>query len=445
MSVESLIKPQISIVLPTHNSERYVRKTIDSLRGQSFSNYELIIVDSSTEDETSEILKEYSTFDKRIRLIDDSNGSYGHKINVGIDKAKAEFFVIVESDDIVEKRYLEKLYQAINKDNLDFVKCDFAYFSEGEKLYFTEQHHCTQENYNRTINLKDEIEFRRTATNHIWTGIYRTAFLRKHDIRLNESAGASYQDTGFSVLCNLYANKISFIEDVLYFYRQDNEDSSVKDEKKYMCVVEEFDWIYRQLSARKLMDEECLAYVEMCKKDAFIWNANRLNATYRNLFFVNLTNKGVDPGFINIIRANVRETDPLNMNKTQLIFLLQALLANKKIIIWGYNKIGRFIQKVDCDFGINHVVKMCDSDEKKRNDNALIYSPDQVIKEYVDAYYIIAARKSGSDMKRQLLDNGIMESQVMVIDKNIYTFDYELLNREELAQIMAKAIAEVFV
>ena len=119
---------EITVVVPTHNSEKYIQSVLDSILKQSYQNFEVIIVDSSTSDATQLIISNYEKKDFRIRKIIDSNSSYGHKINVGIERARGSFIAIVESDDLINEGYLEELYKAILRTGVDFVKCDFCYY-----------------------------------------------------------------------------------------------------------------------------------------------------------------------------------------------------------------------------------------------------------------------------------------------------------------------------
>lgn len=91
--------PFFSIIVPVYNVEKYVRKCIDSIRVQSFGNFECILIDDGSTDGSSQICDEYAGQDKRIRVYHKQNGGLSDARNVGITNAQGEFLVFVDSDD----------------------------------------------------------------------------------------------------------------------------------------------------------------------------------------------------------------------------------------------------------------------------------------------------------------------------------------------------------
>ncbi len=277
--------PKISLIVTTHNSEKYIEKALESARVQSLDDIEIICVDSSTEDSTPQILNQSALEDSRIRVVNDSNSSYGHKINVGIDEARGKYLVILEADDLLKKDSLKVLWDAACRHNhqLDFIKAEFVEFysdgKENDKVY-----HYSEAEYDKVFDFQENTCLWAMSWNHIWTGLYKLDFLRKNNIRLHESPGASYQDTGFSILCNIYARKVCFIPDTVYMYRVDNEESSVKNNEKYLLVKEEFDWAQAQLQERKLLNERNYREYKSFKRESYEWNMSRLSGEYKVKF-----------------------------------------------------------------------------------------------------------------------------------------------------------------
>ena len=111
---------KVSVIIPLHNSEKYISECIESILQQTLSEIELICIDSST-DGTREILKEYQKKDARIRILEDENSSYGHKLNIGIQRAEGSYVSVVESDDYIEKGMLGALYEIAARNRVDFL------------------------------------------------------------------------------------------------------------------------------------------------------------------------------------------------------------------------------------------------------------------------------------------------------------------------------------
>ena len=219
-------KIDISVIIPTHNSEKYIKDVVASLKGQNFEAYEALFIDSTTSDSTLEILLSEAQKDERFKVIRDDNGSYGHKINAGIDNAKGTYLTIFESDDRYKQDSLQRLWNVAEEHGhtLDFIKGAYSTFEE-QSGGLSEQpvYHLQPEQYNRVVAVMDDRSYWDWSWHHIWTGMYKVSFLRSNKIRLNETPGASYQDSGFGVLTALYGKKVMYISDIVYMYRKDNE------------------------------------------------------------------------------------------------------------------------------------------------------------------------------------------------------------------------------
>ena len=119
---------KVSIIVPTYNVEKYLRECMDSIEGQSLTDVEIICVNDGSTDCSENILREYAEKDRRVRVIEQENAGYGRAVNVGIREARGEYIGIVEPDDYIERRMLEKLYATASRYSLDFVKADCAFF-----------------------------------------------------------------------------------------------------------------------------------------------------------------------------------------------------------------------------------------------------------------------------------------------------------------------------
>ena len=115
--------PEISIIVPVYNVEKYIRKCIESILNQTFSDFELILVDDGSTDNSGKICDEYKLKDDRIIVIHKKNGGLSSARNVGIDKATGKFLGFVDSDDYIEKDMYETLYNDIKEFDADISVC----------------------------------------------------------------------------------------------------------------------------------------------------------------------------------------------------------------------------------------------------------------------------------------------------------------------------------
>ena len=121
------MKPEISIIVPIYNVASYLRKCLDSLRHQTMKEIEVICIDDGSTDRSGEIAEEYSKLDERFRVIRTNNRGLSSARNRGIDEAKAEWLMFVDSDDWVESGFCEIPYKAAMNDGSDLVI--FGYFN----------------------------------------------------------------------------------------------------------------------------------------------------------------------------------------------------------------------------------------------------------------------------------------------------------------------------
>ncbi|MBQ6414478.1 glycosyltransferase [Candidatus Saccharibacteria bacterium] len=262
---------KVSIVVPMYNSSEYLRECLDSLAGQSLKEVEFVLVNDGSTDSTLEIANEYRRNDKRFRIIDKENTGYGDSVNKGIDLAKGEYVGIVEPDDYCDKEMFGILYDIARINKVDVAKTGYYLYSKGETKVqaplFKNESEITIEPIKKYV-----VFFEPPA---IWSGIYRREFLKKNRITLLRTPGASYQDAGFNFKVLACAEKVSYVSKPLYYYRTDNPGSSVKDLKKTMAVVNEYESV-EEFVGRLKNKELLLKYCQVAKFGAYHWNLLRL-------------------------------------------------------------------------------------------------------------------------------------------------------------------------
>lgn len=90
---------KLSIIVPIYNAERYIRQCVDSILSQSFGDFELLLVDDGSDDESSRICDEYAGVDSRVRVFHKVNGGVSSARNMGIDNARGRWILFVDADD----------------------------------------------------------------------------------------------------------------------------------------------------------------------------------------------------------------------------------------------------------------------------------------------------------------------------------------------------------
>lgn len=122
--------PIISIIIPVYNSEKYLSKCIDSVLAQTFTDYELILVDDGSTDRSAVICDDYAIKDARIKVIHKENGGVSTARNIGLINASGDYIGFIDSDDYVEPNMYTVLFELIQKHECDISICGFKVIDE---------------------------------------------------------------------------------------------------------------------------------------------------------------------------------------------------------------------------------------------------------------------------------------------------------------------------
>lgn len=193
------MKPFISIIMPVYNNECYFPNAVNSVLSQSFENFELIIVDDGSTDNTPKIADEFASKDKRVRVIHQENQWIYASLNNGAEKAVGEYVYVLNSDDAFQPGALKIMADIAQKYNPDVIwtkvmihRCDknqeiteynFNNFNDGVKT------NCFFENTQDVRN--NFIYFYKMKLSVNQANLYRTSLMRKHTCR-NDIYGADF-------------------------------------------------------------------------------------------------------------------------------------------------------------------------------------------------------------------------------------------------------------
>lgn len=225
--------PAISIIVPIYNVENYLRKCIDSILAQTFTDFELILVDDGSTDNGGEICDEYGYKDNRIKVIHKKNGGLSDARNSGIKIAKGNYIGFVDSDDWIEPNMYEILYKLCVENDADLSTCSINIWEKDNKRQFLES--------DNAIKVFDS----RTAIQYMYNGklsgftacnkLYNKDIFR--DIKFPR--GRIYEDVAIMYKVYDSANRIVFIDFPLYnyIYRQSSITRSRFSEKRFDVVL----------------------------------------------------------------------------------------------------------------------------------------------------------------------------------------------------------------
>lgn len=118
--------PAITVMVAVYKAEKYIRRCLDSIRNQTFSDIEVLLIDDGSPDRSGEICDEYSMLDSRFRVFHKENGGVGSARQCGIDNARGEYTIHIDPDDWIELEMLERMHLKAEETSADMVICNMV-------------------------------------------------------------------------------------------------------------------------------------------------------------------------------------------------------------------------------------------------------------------------------------------------------------------------------
>lgn len=217
----------VSIIIPVYNSEKYLVPCIESVLNQTFTNFELLLIDDGSSDQSAEIGRHYQEKDKRVRLIQQKNGGASAARNRGLEEAQGGYIMFVDSDDYIEPVLLELAYNAIQESRADLYISGFIeeYFEQEEIV--SRKIYAAKENKEYTIKkfLEDVgDDFPDSYIQGPCAKLYARESIETGPIRFNCDLSL-WEDFLFNQEVLSKIQKIYISSGVYYHYRKGNQDS----------------------------------------------------------------------------------------------------------------------------------------------------------------------------------------------------------------------------
>ncbi len=211
------MKPVISVIMPVYNGAEWLDESIQSILQQTYTGFELILVNDESTDNSFDIIEKYAKQDARVIAFSNKNSGPGESLNFGIRQARGKYLCFIDQDDRYHPEYLDKMLTAIIKYETDFVVCYGRYFFSNGALgrrieypYFEEGKH-TLACFEDKCRLFDSFFPQ-------WTKIISKDFVLKHHI-LFPGRHNKVHDVPFHMLCVWFAASFAVVQDELYFHR----------------------------------------------------------------------------------------------------------------------------------------------------------------------------------------------------------------------------------
>lgn len=218
----------ISIIIPIYNVENYLRQCLDSIVAQTYQNFECILINDGSPDNSSDICREYVSKDSRFKYFEKDNGGVSSARNLGIEHSKGEYITFIDSDDWVDSDYLEALYTTLLEEGADITVSTYKQFNINDNCFYL---HAFQRGYDKKIftgpELIDNLQLL-SSFDYSYGSVCGKLVksVRVENIRFNEETTLG-EDMEFWYKLFLISDKIVYINKDTYIYR------SSKDEYKH--------------------------------------------------------------------------------------------------------------------------------------------------------------------------------------------------------------------
>jgi glycosyltransferase involved in cell wall biosynthesis len=449
-----MVNPKVSILIYVKNDESHIVKCIRSVMGQSLHDIEILVIDGGSTDGTLDKIEALVAEDDRIRVILSQPG-VGIQFNTGLKISNGQYIGICESDDYIPSDMYERQYKIAEGYQLDVLKANVTRFCTSKK----EEHRFlfSLSNdlmiYDKLLFPQEDFSFLKLGVNGFWSGLYRREFLTENNLYMNETDGASYQDTTFSFLTEAYAKKAYIMKEAFYCYRMDNPNSSINNPKKLSLLNTEYELLKDRLKIAEVWEKYKEVYLSW-KLSGHLWFYDNLSNDIKNdyitFFYQDIINEIGNEEYtgseLSIKEKAIYITGHASFDEfkkyvssvdadwLQTEKKLNQLILSEKILVFGAGNLGVIVNRYLNERNIK--AEAClDNDTHKWNNNIndlLVLSPNEAVKKYPNAVYIIANATYDTQMKKQLMDLGVKEPYIIICN------NYDMF----LKKILIKTIKE---
>lgn len=320
---------KVSIIIPIYNTEKYLRKCIDSIINQTYKNLEIILINDGSTDNSKKICDEYKNKDDRIKVINKENSGISATRNMGLDAATGNWMIFVDSDDWVKDDMVEKLLNIAKKENAEIVQCNSYYAYEKEEI----KRAAIIPNYQKRTDIEnikldiispkyDEVE------NNTYTSAIRAVHgkLYKSEILKNKKFLEDifiFEDGIF--LLNVLDNvkKYILVNEYLYYYRISENSISKKFSDNYL---EQIDKIMKNINLHIEKQKNKIKYESVYYAMCFEMISSSMtryffNKNNKNKHNMKLLKDKCEKQYKNVIEKVDKKY--LNSNQKILLFLLK--------------------------------------------------------------------------------------------------------------------------
>lgn len=433
--------PQISIIMPLYNAQKYLEESLTSVLSQTFTDYELICINDGSSDETKSIIQKYGAMDTRIRILENQTRSgAAYSRNKGIVEARGKYIIFLDGDDIFEEEMLEVTYACAEKNNTDILMFSYKHMPSSQiynKVEMVHGDNYVQKYCKEVFSVKNGKPYELL----LWaTSPCNKLFKRKFiiDNKLLFQNLPSANDIYFVNMALMISERIMVLDDkrVMVYARDHDEPSRISAHRDPMCSYKVYEYLLRMLLDKEMLEVLYQHYFYQ----AFFSFKYALEQTKEKMearcFYEFLRNEGIQTlrqlsrkyenknnDYINYIfdkfKNNDFETRWFEEENVLKVYIREsrdkfsALFINSDVIVWGAGQNGKTILQMckKLNLKVKYVVDTSEIKQGKYIEGYCILKPESVM--YDADTILISAYGIFMDVKKVVCQ---YNSKVKIID-----------------------------
>ena len=218
------MNPKLSIIVPMYNVGKTIRECINSILASDYSDYELLLVDDGSNDDTVSICKSIENKDSRLRILQKENSGAGLSRQYGLEQANGKYVAFVDGDDVIHSRAFSTIIRFMNKEKLQMCFFGYAFDKLDGKTEIIEMKYEKQVYSGSEIRKKIQknaiyypnFKSKETQLFAVWQGIYSREFIEKNKIEFVNERIYWSEDSLFNLRCLECCERIGFLKDIFY-------------------------------------------------------------------------------------------------------------------------------------------------------------------------------------------------------------------------------------
>ena len=212
---------EFSIIIPVYNVEKEIKKCLDSIKNQTYGDFEVLCVDDCGKDSSMDIVREYAQKDNRFKILThEHNRGVSAARNTGLDNASGEYTMFVDSDDWLETNALEIIKNIFDKSKSEVIVFNIYNCYPDGKKEINDTTNFKKANQTQVLLTENNLN---TFIGVVWNRAYKTSLINDNHIRFPE--GMIIEDSDFTFKISMHLKSVFLIDDVLYNYLRNREGS----------------------------------------------------------------------------------------------------------------------------------------------------------------------------------------------------------------------------